>query len=72
MTFPLVVIAQKNAANMANNGPEMQVLMSKVTEARRRGDQIAVAQATLEMKKFHDEKGISFVKNMVPLFVQVR
>ena len=38
--FPLVVKAQKNAAKMANNLPQLQVLQNKMTQARMSGNAI--------------------------------
>ena len=36
--FPLVIKAQRNAAKMTNNMPQLQVLQQKVTEARQSGN----------------------------------
>jgi hypothetical protein len=37
--FPLVIMAQRNAAKMNNNLPQLQVLQMKMTEARQTGNQ---------------------------------
>ena len=36
--FPLVIKAQRNAAKMTNNMPQLQVLQQKMTEARQSGN----------------------------------
>jgi len=36
--FPLVILAQRNAAEMANHMPTMNRLQLRITEARRTGD----------------------------------
>jgi YidC/Oxa1 family membrane protein insertase len=36
--FPLVIKAQRNAAKMTNNMPQLQVLQQKLTDARQAGN----------------------------------
>lgn len=36
--FPLVILAQRNAAKMANNMPQLTLLQMKVTQARQSGN----------------------------------
>jgi hypothetical protein len=36
--FPLVIKAQRNAAKMTNNMPQLQVLQQKMTDARQAGN----------------------------------
>jgi len=38
--FPLVIIAQRNMANMANHMPKIQELQANMTEARQIGDHV--------------------------------
>jgi membrane protein insertase Oxa1/YidC/SpoIIIJ len=38
--FPLVILAQRNAAKMSNNLPQLQTLQLKMTEARQTGNQL--------------------------------
>lgn len=40
LMFPLVVKAQRNAAKMTNNMPQLQVLQQKMTDARQSGNAI--------------------------------
>lgn len=40
LTFPLMVKAQKNAAKMANNLPQMQAIQQKMTQARMAGNNL--------------------------------
>ncbi|KAK9499594.1 hypothetical protein O3M35_002610 [Rhynocoris fuscipes] len=66
--FPLVIIAQRNAAKMHNNLPGLQALQLKMTDARERGDKLEAAKYGQEMVLYFKEKGINPLKNMlVPL-----
>lgn len=73
--FPLVIMAQRNAAVMHNNMPQLQVLQTKMSEARQTGNQIDAARYAQEMVLFMKERNLSPLKNMVvplaqaPLFV---
>ncbi|CAH1179246.1 unnamed protein product [Phaedon cochleariae] len=73
--FPLVVIAQRNAAKMNNYLPQMQLLQLKMTEARQTGNQLDAARYSQELMFFMKEKGLNPLKNMVvplaqmPIFV---
>lgn len=73
--FPLVIMAQRNAAKMHNNMPQMQLLQLKMTEARQQGNAIESAQLANEMVKFMKEKELNPIKNMLvplaqmPLFI---
>eukprot|EP00092_Neocalanus_flemingeri_P071851 GFUD01088335.1.p1 GENE.GFUD01088335.1~~GFUD01088335.1.p1 ORF type:complete len:461 (-),score=78.87 GFUD01088335.1:34-1416(-) len=69
--FPVVVIAQRNMANMNNNSPGMAKLQEKMSDARRRGDLMESAMLGQELQAFMSKKGINPVKNAVPLFLQV-
>ncbi|XP_041980518.1 mitochondrial inner membrane protein OXA1L [Aricia agestis] len=75
LMFPLVVLSQKNAANMNNNLPEMQMLQMKMTQARQTGNQLESARYAQEMMFFMKEKGLNPLKNMIvplaqaPLFI---
>ena len=50
LMFPVVVIAQRNMANMNNNMPAMSALQEKISDARRRGDMFEMAQLTQELQ----------------------
>lgn len=66
--FPLVIMAQRNAAKMNNNLPGMQVLQMKMSEARQSGNALESARYAQEMVKFMREKDMNPLKNMlVPL-----
>lgn len=68
LIFPLVLTAQRNAAKMNNNLPQLQLLQMKMTEARNSGNQMESARLAQEMMIFMKEKNISPMKNvMVPL-----
>lgn len=68
LMFPLVVKAQRNAAKMTNNMPQLQVLQQKMTDARQSGNAIQSAQMAYEIQQFMKEKGLNPFKNlMVPL-----
>ncbi|KAG8235617.1 hypothetical protein J437_LFUL014875 [Ladona fulva] len=75
LIFPLVIIAQRNAAKMNNYLPQMQVLQMKMTEARQTGNQLDAARYAQEMVNFMKEKDLNPLKNMVvplaqaPLFI---
>lgn len=71
MVFPLVVRAQKNAAKMANHSPGMQVLQSKMTDARRRGDTYESQQLGGELKDYMSKHKINPLSNVVPILVQL-
>lgn len=65
LMFPLVLIAQRNAANMNNHLPQLQVLQLKMTEARQRGDRIDAARYGEEMMRFMKEKKLNPLKNLI-------
>lgn len=73
--FPLVIISQRNTANMNNNLPEIQLLQMKMTQARQTGNQLEAARYAQEMMLFMKEKGMNPLKNMIvplaqaPLFI---
>lgn len=73
--FPLVIIAQRNAAKMNNNMPQMQVLQLKMTEARQTGNALESARYSQELMQFMKEKDFNPLRNMfvplaqAPLFV---
>ncbi|XP_022920028.1 mitochondrial inner membrane protein OXA1L [Onthophagus taurus] len=68
LMFPLVIIAQRNAAKMNNYMPQMQVLQLKMTEARQMGNHLEMARYSQELMNFMKEKNFNPFKNMlVPL-----
>ncbi|XP_036337025.1 mitochondrial inner membrane protein OXA1L-like, partial [Rhagoletis pomonella] len=73
--FPLVIMAQRNAAKMNNYMPQLQVLQMKMTEARQSGNAIESARYAQEMMLFMKEKQVNPLKNMIvplaqaPLFI---
>jgi len=71
LMFPVMVMAQRNMANMNNNMPAMTALQEKITDARRRGDMFEMAQLTQELQKLSEKKGINPFKNMLPIAAQV-
>lgn len=71
MMFPLVIVAQRNAAKMNNYLPQMQALQLKMTEARQTGNHIEVARYSQELMMFMKEKQLNPFKNMIVPFAQV-
>lgn len=71
LMLPLVVIAQRNAAKMNNNLPQMQALQQKMTEARLAGNQLDAARYSQELMVFMNEKGLNPLKNMIVPLAQV-
>lgn len=69
--FPLVVVAQRNAAKMNNYMPQLQVLQLKMSEARRAGNQLEVARYSQELMLFMKEKQLNPFKNMIVPLAQV-
>ncbi|XP_045463434.1 mitochondrial inner membrane protein OXA1L isoform X2 [Harmonia axyridis] len=69
--FPLVVIAQRNSAKMANNLPGLQAIQMKLTEARQCGNQLEAAKYSQEMMIFMKEKGVNPLKNMIVPMAQM-
>lgn len=68
LLFPLVILAQRNAAKMGNNMPQMQVLQLKMSEARTTGNHFESARLAQEMYTFMKEKDLSPFRSMlVPL-----
>lgn len=68
LIFPLVIMAQRNAAKMNNNLPQMQHLQLKLTEARQSGNAIEAARFSQELVNFMREKELNPFKNvLVPL-----
>ncbi|XP_050517119.1 mitochondrial inner membrane protein OXA1L [Diabrotica virgifera virgifera] len=69
--FPLVIMAQRNAAKMNNYLPQMQVLQLKMTEARQTGNQMDAARYSQELMMFMKEKGLNPFKNMIVPLAQM-
>lgn len=75
LMFPLVIVSQRNTAVMNNNLPEIQLLQTKMTQARQTGNQLEAARYAQEMMMFMKEKGLNPLKNLLvplaqaPLFI---
>lgn len=69
--FPLVIIAQRNAARMNNYLPQLQAIQLKMTEARQCGNQLEAAKYSQEMMLFMKEKDLNPLKNMIVPLAQV-
>ncbi|CAH0718264.1 unnamed protein product, partial [Brenthis ino] len=68
LMFPLVIMSQRNTAVMNNNLPEIQLIQSKMTQARQTGNQLEAARYAQEMMIFMKEKNLNPLKNvLVPL-----
>jgi len=71
LLFPVVVMAQRNMANMNNFTPQLSALQEKMSDARRRGDLYESAQLGHELQVLMKQKGINPLKNAVPILLQV-
>ncbi|XP_076670372.1 OXA1L mitochondrial inner membrane protein isoform X2 [Andrena cerasifolii] len=71
LIFPLVIIAQRNAANMTNNMPEMQKIQVKMTAARQCGNEIEAAICAQDLMKFMKEKELNPMKSLIVATAQV-
>jgi len=69
--FPLVIVAQRNAAKLANISPEMTDLQNRMTDARKRGDLMESNQLGYELQQLMKKKNINPTKNLVPMLGQV-
>ncbi|KAL3284431.1 hypothetical protein HHI36_018590 [Cryptolaemus montrouzieri] len=69
--FPLVIIAQRNAAKMNNNLPQLQAIQLKLTDARQSGNQLEAARYSQEMMLFMKEKQVNPLKNMIVPLAQM-
>jgi YidC/Oxa1 family membrane protein insertase len=71
LLFPLVVIAQRNAARMNNYLPQLQAIQLKMTEARQMGNQLETARYSQELMIFMKEKQLNPLKNMIVPLAQM-
>lgn len=69
--LPLVIVAQRNAAKMNNNLPQIQAIQLKMTEARQSGNEMEAARYSQELMIFMREKGLNPLKNMIVPLAQV-
>ncbi|KAF7991354.1 hypothetical protein HCN44_002916 [Aphidius gifuensis] len=65
LMFPLVILAQRNAAKMHNSLPGMQKIQEKITEARNCGDNMEAARATQELMWYMSSHGCNPMKNLI-------
>ncbi|RZC41436.1 mitochondrial inner membrane protein OXA1L, partial [Asbolus verrucosus] len=71
LMFPLVIIAQRNAARMNNYMPQLQAIQLKMTEARQMGNQLETARYSQELMIFMKEKQLNPLKNMIVPLAQM-
>jgi YidC/Oxa1 family membrane protein insertase len=69
--FPLVILAQRNAALMHNNLPTMMRLQEKMTVARQQGDQIEAVKVSNELVNYMQRNGINPFMNILPPLAQL-
>ncbi|XP_078046800.1 OXA1L mitochondrial inner membrane protein isoform X2 [Augochlora pura] len=62
LLFPLVIKIQRNSANMNKYAPEMQKLQQKMSEARRKGNEIEAARISYDLMQFIKTKNINPLK----------
>ena len=70
ITFPAVVMSQKNAAKASVVGPKMQELQMKMSDARSRGDVYDSAKYGMELQEYMTKHGYNPLKFMVPMLFQ--
>ncbi|ESN96932.1 hypothetical protein HELRODRAFT_114451 [Helobdella robusta] len=71
VTFPLVVLGQRNAANMHNYMPIMQKLQNKFSKAKSVGNSLETAKAGAQLYNFMKENNVNPLKNMLVPFIQL-
>ncbi|CAF0804350.1 unnamed protein product [Didymodactylos carnosus] len=71
LTIPIAIYNQKNAANMAKTMPRIQELQQKLTDARVRGDQIAILKATYELMEHMKTSNMKPWRAMIGPFLQM-
>lgn len=69
--FPLVILAQRNAANMHNHLPTMQRLQERMTQARMSGDIQEAVKTSGELMNYMQNNGVNPFKNMLVPFAQM-
>ncbi|XP_011296847.1 mitochondrial inner membrane protein OXA1L [Fopius arisanus] len=65
LMFPLIILSQKNAANMHNTMPGMQKIQQKITDARVSGDQLGIARETKRLMDYMKLHNCNPVKAMI-------
>jgi YidC/Oxa1 family membrane protein insertase len=68
VAWPILVIAQRNMANMNNHAPTVQKLQVQASLAAARGDQAQVDFNNAALKHYMDEHNVHPVKSMLPLW----
>ena len=71
VTFPAVVLSQKNAATMGKCMPKMQDLQTKMADARSRGDVYDSAKYGMELQEYMTKHKINPLKNLLPMMFQL-
>jgi YidC/Oxa1 family membrane protein insertase len=75
--FPLVILAQRNAAQMHNHMPTMQRLQERMSVARMSGDPAEAMRASNELMQYMQRNGVNPFKNLLvplaqmPIFISV-
>lgn len=69
--FPLVIICQRNAANMSNHMPTLQRLQQKATKARMSGDPMEAVAASTEIMQFMKTNNVNPLKNLLTVAAQI-
>jgi len=71
MTLPFVIMSQKNVAHMTAHSPVMSELQEKMTDARKRGDQMEMYQAGQDLQDYMKKNKVTPFKNMIPALIQM-
>jgi len=71
ISFPFVVMAQRNVAKMTQHTPEMQAIQERVTDARKRGDMLEMSKYSMELQEFMKKNDINPFKNILPVMIQM-
>ncbi|ESO02049.1 hypothetical protein HELRODRAFT_121655, partial [Helobdella robusta] len=75
--FPLVILAQRNAANLNNNMPTVQRLQQRMTQARMSGNVQQAMESSKQLMEFMKVNNVNPLKNLlvplaqIPIFLSV-
>lgn len=70
-TFPIVVLSQRNAANMHNHMPIVQKLQEKFTKAKNTGNMLDAARHGSALYNYMKANKVNPVKNMLVPMIQL-
>ena len=71
LLFPIVIIGQRNAANLGNHMPTVQRLQEKFNTSKKSGNQLEAARRAHELQDYMKRNNVNPLKNMVVPLAQV-